>query len=400
MRDFDFYTPTYIHFGADAELAAGAMVRRFGGSHVLLVSGGQSARRSGLLDRVEASLTKEGIACTRFEGAQPNPLLSHAEAGAAAARSAGVDFILAVGGGSVIDTAKAIAHSLANPGTPLWDFWSGKARLTKTTPLGVVLTIPAAGSEMSNSAVLTNAALTVKRGLTTDLNRPAFALMNPALALTLPWYQKACGITDIMLHTMERYFNPYWDNDTTYALAEGLLRTVIENGRALAVDPQNLHAMSEIMWCGSLSHNDLTGLGGQKDFATHQLGMAIGAVYDVAHGATLSATWGSWARYVLPAGPALFARYARNVWGISETEDSAAALAGIRATEDYFSSLGMPVRMGQMEVRGQRLPAFGEKELGELAEVCSFHGSRTIGSFRKLDQADIRRIYEAANQSE
>lgn len=398
MHDFDFYTPTYIHFGHDAELAAGAMVRRFGGSHVLLVSGGQSARRSGLLDRVEASLARESIACTRFEGAQPNPLLTHAQAGVEAARQAGADFILAVGGGSVIDTGKAIAHGLANPGADLWAIWTGKLPLERTTPLGVVLTIPAAGSEMSNSAVLTNAALMTKRGLSTDLNRPKFALIDPALALTLPWYQKACGITDILLHTMERYFNPVWDNDTTYALAEALLRTVIQNGRVLRADPQNLHAMSEITWCGSLSHNDLTGLGGKKDFATHQLGMAIGAVYDVAHGATLSATWGSWARYVLPQGPALFARYARNVWGISEPEENAAALAGIRATEDYFASLGMPIRLGQMELHGQRLPAFGAEALDRLAEVCSFGGTRTIGSFQKLDRVDIRSIYEAANR--
>ncbi len=390
MRAFDFYTPTYIHFGENAELEAGRMVRRFGGSRTLLVSGGQSARRSGLLDRVAAALEAEGVAWTDFPGAQPNPLLSHAEAGVRLGLAKQCDFILAVGGGSAIDTAKAIAHGMAHPDEKLWDVWTGKVSLCKTIPVGVVLTIPAAGSEMSDSAVLTNQALETKRGLNTDYHRPVFALMNPALALDLPWYQKACGVTDIMMHTLDRYFNPVWDNELTDAIAVGLLRTVIANGRALKANPENDHAMSEIMWCGSLSHNNLTGLGGQKDFSTHQLGHAISAAFDVTHGASLSAVWASWARYVMPSLESRFASYARQVWDAQEPYDRRAADLGIDATERFFAELGMPVRLHELEIPVE------EATLEKLANLCSYDGTRVVGTFRKLNQEEILEVYRMA----
>lgn len=238
--------------------------------------------------------------------------------------------------------------------------------------------------------MLTNQALETKRGLNTDYHRPVFALMNPALALDLPWYQKACGITDIMMHTLDRYFNPVWDNELTDAMAVGLLRTVIANGRALKADPENDHAMSEIMWCGSLSHNNLTGLGGQKDFSTHQLGHAISAAFDVTHGASLSAVWASWARYVMPSLESRFASYARQVWDAQEPDDRRAADLGIDATERFFAELGMPVRLHELEIPVE------EATLEKLANLCSYDGTRVVGTFRKLNQEEILEVYRMA----
>ncbi len=391
MHAFEYYTPTKVIFGEGSLEKLPEAVRAHGGSRVLVVYGGQSAKRSGLLDRVEALLTSAGLAFDAVGGVQPNPRLGLAREAVRRAVAFRADLILAVGGGSVIDTAKAVAHGAANPETDIWDFWTGKAALTKTTPVGVVLTIPAAGSEMSDSAVLTDEAALAKRGLNTDLNRPAFALMDPALAATLPPHQAACGVTDIMMHTLERYVNPV-ENDVTDELAEALLRVVIRHGRAVAENPGDTAAMSEIMWAGSLSHNNLTGLGGKKDFSVHQLGQAIGEKFDIYHGETLSAMWGSYARYVAPANYARFARYARNVWGVRETDDRQAALAGIAATEDYFRSLGMPVSMSGLSCGVQDADG-----LADLALRCSRNRGRTIGSFRVLDYDDMLQIFEDAN---
>lgn len=255
MRDFTYYVPTEILFGRGAEADTAKEIRKFGGSRVLVVTGGGSVERSGLLARIERGLDEAGLAHEVFRGAKPNPRLSHAREGVQRALAMKADFILAVGGGSTIDTAKGIAHGAANPGTDIWDFWCGKAALERSTPVGVVLTISAAGSETSNSAVLTNEENGQKRGLGHDLNRPAFAVMDPELTLTLPVYQVACGVVDIMMHTLDRYFNPVWDNDLTDGIAEALLRTVIENGRRAVADKSDYHAMSELMWCGSVSHN-------------------------------------------------------------------------------------------------------------------------------------------------
>ena len=303
------------------------------------------------------------------------------------------DLILAVGGGSVIDTAKAIAHGTANPETDIWEFWMKRAEVKKTLPVGVVLTIPAAGSETSDSAVLTYEEIGQKRGLSTDWNRPAFAVMDPKLAATLPRYQVACGVTDILMHTLERYFNPVPDNEISDAIAEALLRVVIDHGIGVLEDPADLQHMSEIMWCGSLSHNGLTGLGGQKDFGVHQLGHALSAKYDVAHGASLSAVWGSWALAVADSdGYARFARFARKVWDVDEADDQKAAMLGIEKQVDYFRQLGMPVAISQL--------GFGklsEADVEHLTDLCSFGYSRTISTFKKLDADAMRKIYQNAN---
>ena len=331
MHAFQYYVPTEIVFGAGSVSKLPELLKKRKLSRVLVVYGGSSARKSGLLDRVFQLLEKAGVSYQTLGGVQPNPRVALAREGVKLALSFGAELILAVGGGSVIDTCKAIAHGAANPETDLWEFWKKRAVLTRSMPVGVVLTIPAAGSETSDSAVLTNAESGEKRGLNTDLNRPVFAILDPVLAATLPNHQVACGVSDILMHTMDRYFNPVTDNDLTDELAEALLRVVLRNGPAAVQDPHDETAMSEIMWAGSLSHNGLTGLGGNKDFAPHQLGHALSEKFDVYHGESLTAIWSSWARYVLDTDVSRFARFARNVWGVEAADDKEAALAGIAA---------------------------------------------------------------------
>ena len=359
MHEFEYYTPTKVIFGEGSLEKLPQAVKGCGASRVLVVYGGMSAKKSGLLDRVEALLTDAGLAFEAIGGVQPNPRLALAREGVKRAIAFGAELILAVGGGSVIDTAKAVAHGAANPETDIWEFWSGRAKVTKTTPVGVVLTIPAAGSEMSDSAVLTDAEAKVKRGLNTDLNRPAFALMDPALAATLPRRQVACGVTDIMMHTLERYVNPL-ENDLTDEIAEALLRVVIRHGKAVVENPASMADMSE--------------------------------KFDIIHGESLSAMWASYARYVAPSNYARFAQYARKVWGVTEANDERAALAGIAATEDYFRSLGMPVCIAQLPCGAQ-----DEAGLEDLALRCSRDRSRTIGTFRVLNYDDMLKIYQQAN---
>ena len=307
----NYYVCRQRYFGKDTERECGKMVKRHGGKKVLIVYGGGSVRHSGLLERVEHSLEEEGISYVECGGVTPNPRLSFAEMGVKKGIEEGVDFILAVGGGSTIDAAKAIAHGTANPGVSLWDIWTKKESLTKTLKVGAVLTISAAGSETSDSAVLTNEATGKKLGLGTELNRPVFAIMNPELTYTLPKYQIGCGIADIMMHTLERYFIPDQKNRMTDEIAEGLLRTVIDSGRMAMKRSDDYDAMSELMWCGSLSHNNLTGLGREKDFSVHKLGHALSARFDCAHGATLASVWGAWAWYVWERDIARFAHYAK-----------------------------------------------------------------------------------------
>ena len=277
-----------------------------------------------------------------FAGFSPNPDVEEVNRLGEHLRKEKIDFIVALGGGSVIDTSKAVAHGTANPDTDIWEFWSKKQTVKKSLPVGVVLTLAAAGSETSDSAVLTNEETKIKRGLSTDFNRPAFAIMNPELTYTLPKYQVGCGIVDIMMHTLDRYFTQTENNELTDEIAEGLLRTVIRNGAVAIKDSHDYNAMSEIMWAGSLSHNGITGLGAEKDFAVHQLGHELSAKFDIAHGASLSTVWGAWAAYVYDAKPARFAQYARRVWNVEEADDVKAAQEGIRKTVTYFASLNMP----------------------------------------------------------
>ena len=393
MQSFQYYIKTDVVFGEGSVCRTAELVKKHGGSRVLVVYGGGSAKRSGLLDRVFALLDEALIPYDSIGGVQPNPRVELAREGVKRAVEFRADLILAVGGGSVIDTAKAIAHGAANPETDIWEFWKRREVLTRSTPVGVILTIPASGSETSDSAVLTNEQECEKRGLNTDLNRPAFAILDPKLAMTLPPRQVSCGVTDILMHTLDRYFTPADDNELTDALAEALLRVVIRNGPKVVENENDLHAMSEIMWCGSVSHNGLTGLGAPREFTTHQLGHALSEKFDAIHGETLSAMWGSWARYVWETKPARFARFARNVWDVDDVDADEAAMLGIEATENFFRSLHMPVSLGELKDVG----AQSEEGLQELALRCSYQKTRTIGSFRVLGYDEMLEIYRLAN---
>ena len=327
MQNFTFKCPTDIVFGKDAELQVGKKIKEYGGSHVFIVYGGGSVVRTGLLSRVERVLTESGIAFTVRGGVKPNPLVSHARDGVREAISFGADFILAVGGGSVIDTAKAIAHGVANPETDIWDFWCGRAKLTKTTPVAVVLTLAAAGSETSDSAVLTNEEMGVKGGINTPFNRPTLAFMNPELTYTVPKKQLVAGISDILMHTLERYFTKFSGNEFTDLVAEALIKDVVKSARVAVKDQRSYEAMSEIMWCSSVSHSNFTELGRGKDFSVHKLGHELSARFDATHGASLTSLWGSWAQYVDQDDTARFAQFAERIFGIEASAGTAAERA-------------------------------------------------------------------------
>lgn len=392
MQKFVQYMPTKIVFGKEAEKETGKLVKEYGSSKVLLVYGGGSAVKSGLLGRIKDSLDTEGISYQELSGVQPNPRLSLAREGVQKAIDFQAELILAVGGGSVIDTAKAIAVGAANPGLDIWDVWMGKASVTEAKPVGAVLTISAAGSEMSDSAVITNGETGKKAGFNSDIVRPKFALMNPELTYTLPKYQLSCGIVDILMHTLERYFTPVSGNQLTDEIAEGLMRTLIENGKIAFGNQEDYDAMSEIMWCGSLSHNNLTGLGRPKDFACHKLGHEIGGMFDEAHGATLSAVWGSWARYVYKLDTARFARYGRKVWKIEDKGEEETAVLAIEATEEFFRFLHMPTCIGEMKIG-----VLSDDILRKMAGSATKGDTVKLGCFKKLGAQEMYEIYKAAN---
>lgn len=392
MEKFIYYAPTEVVFGKKTELEVGNLVKKYDGTKVLIVYGGGSIVKNGLLERVETTLKTSGISVVLWGGVKPNPRLSHAKAGVELAIKEQVDFILAVGGGSAIDTAKGIAHGTANPDADLWDIWTKRIPIEKSLPIGVILTISAAGSEMSDSAVLTNEEIGKKSGFGTPLNRPKFTIMNPELTFTLSKYQIACGIADIMMHTLERYFIPNQNNRLTDEIAEGVLRTVIDNGRIAVQNPTDYGAMSEIMWCGSLSHNDLTGLGRGKDFCVHKFGHALSAKFDVAHGASLTTIWGHWANYVYENDLERFKHYAKAVWGI-ETEDAkCAAEEAIERTVAYFKEIGMPTRLSELGVG-----ILDEETLKALSLDATMEGTVELSFIRKLGVDDVYRIFEMAN---
>ncbi|MCL2068383.1 MAG: iron-containing alcohol dehydrogenase [Oscillospiraceae bacterium] len=395
MHSFDFYSPTKVVFGKDTELRTGSEIKSFGGSRVFCIYGG-SSKKSGLLDRVVKTMDEQGLTYELCTGVVPNPLLSFARDAVKKAIAFGADFVLAVGGGSVIDTAKAVADGAANPDTDIWDFWSGKEKVTKALPVGVVLTISAAGSETSSSSVLTNEEIGSKRGLGSDFHRPRFAILNPELTYTLPLYQISCGIVDILMHTLDRYLAPTKGNEVTDEIAEGVLRTAFKYGKIAMQNPADYAAASELMWAGSLSHNGITGLGMATDFAPHQLGHELSAKYGVAHGASLSAVWGAWASYACNSDAAIerFAQYGRKVWGITAGADNEAAKAAIEATVRYFRDINMPTCFGEVKEMG----VISDKELNEMADSCTYQGARkTIGSLRVLDRSGIYEVYKLAN---
>lgn len=392
MAGFTYYTPTKVVFGKETEQQTGELVKAAGAKKVLIHYGSGSVIRSGLLDRVKETLCKEEIEYVELGGVVPNPRLSLVYEGIELAKREGVDFILAVGGGSVIDSAKAIGYGVANEGD-VWDFYDRKRTADACVPIGVILTIAATGSEMSDSSVITKEEGWVKRGYNSDLCRPVFAIMNPELTMTLPDYQTACGCADILMHTMERYFTNGDQMEITDSMAEALLRTVMKNALILVNEPDNYDARAEIMWAGSLSHNGLTGCGStDKDFATHGLEHEIGGMFDVAHGAGLTAIWGSWARYVYRDCLHRFSRFAVNVMQIDpkDKKEEMVALEGIAAMEAFFRKINLPVTMKELGIE------LTDEQIEELARKCSVACGGKKGSAKVLKESDMKIIYEMA----
>lgn len=391
--DFTLYTPTKVVFGRKTEEKTGELVRAFGGTRVLIHFGGGSVIRSGLLDRVKASLDRAGLFHVELGGVVPNPLLEKVYEGVELAKANGVDFVLAVGGGSVIDSSKAIAYALAEPEYDVKDLYEHTRKAKKSLPVGAVLTIAAAGSEMSDSSVISYE--DKKRGYNDDLCRPKFAIMNPELTVTLPDYQTCAGCSDILMHTMERYFTNGNKMEITDAIAEGLLRTVMKYASILHQDPSDYNARAEIMWASSLSHNGLTGCGNDSnDFASHRLEHELGAMYGVTHGAGLTAVWPAWARYVYRNCLPRFVRFATNVMCVEPgATDEETALKGIAAMESFFRSIGMPVTL--KELLG-KVPS--EEEILLLSKNCKAAVGGRVGSAMSLDEEDMANIYRMARE--
>ena len=391
MYNFNYYTPTKVVFGKDTENQVADLIKEFGGKKILIHYGGGSVIRTGLMKRVTDILDANGIEYIMLGGAVPNPHLGLVYEGIELCKKEGVDFILAVGGGSAIDSAKAIGYGVTNEGD-VWDFYDYKRKATACLPIGVILTLSATGSEMSDSSVITKEEGLVKRGYSSDYSRPKFAIMNPVLTMTLPDYQTACGCTDIMMHTMERYFTNGGNMEITDSLAEGLLRTVMNNAKILAKDPHNYDARAEVMWAGSLAHNGLTGCGNDGgDWMTHKLEHELGGLYDVAHGAGLAAIWGSWARYCLASCLPRFKKFAIDVMGVEATgTDEEIAIKGIEAMEDFYREIKMPTNLRELGVNAT------DEDLVEMAHKCAVGVGGAMGSAKMLDEAAMLEIFRMA----
>lgn len=391
MENFTYYTPTKVVFGKDTEQQAGQLIREQNCSKVLIHYGSGSVVRSGLLDRIKASLDKASISYVELGGVVPNPRLSLVYEGIDLCKKENVDFILAVGGGSVIDSAKAIGYGVYNGGD-VWDFYDFKRQAEGCLPIGTVLTIAAAGSEMSGSSVITKEEGQIKRGYSSNFSRAKFAIMNPELTMTLPAYQTASGCVDILMHTMERYFNQSENMKLTDSISEALMRTVLKNAVILKDEPYNYNARAEIMWAGSLSHNGLTGCGTDGgDWATHKMEHEVGGLFDVAHGAGLSALWGSWARFVLDANPKRFAQFAVNVLSVTPlNSDTETALKGIEAMEEFYHNIDMPTSLTELGISPS------SEQISIMAEKCDISTHHNTGTVKHLSVDDMIAIYTSA----
>ena len=389
MLNFEFCSPTKFVFGRDTQKQVGALVKEFGGSRVLVVYGGGSVVRSGLLAQVLASLDAEGLFHMELGGVKPNPRDDLVYEGIAICKENGIEFVLPVGGGSAIDTAKAIADGALYDGD-FWDFYARKAVVTKALPHGCVLTIPAAGSEGSNSSVITKIEGNLKRGLGTEFHRPRFAVMNPELTFTLPRYQLACGVTDMMAHIMERYFTNTPDVALTDRLAEALLVSIKEAAPVAMADDHDYESHATLMWAGMLAHNNSVGVGREQDWASHHMGHEISAKYDTAHGASLAVMFPAWMRYVYKHDVKRFVRFATRVWDIDPAgkTDEAIALEGIQAMQNFFVSLGMPATLEQAGGRREDIPYMAANVI-----------NGKTGNFIQLFPPQIEEVYALACES-
>lgn len=387
MNNFTFYSPTYFVFGKDKENAVGKYVKRFGGSKVLIHYGGGSVVRTGLLGRVKASLEADGIAYVELGGVQPNPRSGLVYEGIDLCRREGVDFILAVGGGSTIDSAKAIAAGVVYDGD-FWDFYMGKP-VTEALPVGTILTIAAAGSEGSPDSVITKEEGMLKRGASGEAYRPVFSILNPALTQTLPAYQTACGVTDIMAHLFERYFTNTQDVEVTDRVIEALLMTMINEAPKVIANPDDYQARANIMWAGMMAHNNCCGVGREQDWASHDMEHELSALYDCAHGAGLAVVFPAWMEYTMQHDVMRFAQVAHRVWGcdMDFQHPERTAKAGIEAFRNFLRSIGMPQTM--TELGGK------EEDIPYLAHTAAYgnEGDGSLGRFVELKEEDIANIY-------
>ena len=388
MLDFTYYTPTKIHFGKDKHKNVGEIIKGYGFKKIMMQYGKGSIKKSGLYDDVMASLANAGIEVVELGGVEPNPKLSFVYRAIELARRESVELILSVGGGSVLDSSKATACGVKYDGD-VWDLFERKAVAKCALPVGCILTHSAAGSEMSASCVITNMEINMKRGMSCDANRCLFSILNPELTYTVSKYQTACGIVDIMAHTMERYFTVCPDTPLTDRIAEGLLKSVVEAGCVAIKNPNDYNARATIMWASSLSHNDLTSSGRENALAVHQLEHALSGEYDeVAHGAGLAVLFPAWARLAYKENPARFAQFARAVFGICEKYDETAAVMGIDALSAFYKDIGMP----------QKISEFGvpKDAIDRLAELCTFGKTRVVKSLIPLDYDKIKEVFYLA----
>ncbi len=388
MDNFTFYAPTYFDFGRGAEAHVAELVRRFGGSRVLLHYGGGSIKKSGLYDRVKSVLSEAGLFAAELGGVKPNPRSGLVYEGIELCRKENIDFILAVGGGSTIDSSKAIAAGSLYDGDFL-DFYHGKAKIERALPIGTILTIAAAGSEGSPNTVITDEATLLKKGTKSDVLRPKFSILNPELTCTLPAYQTAAGATDMIAHVCERYFSNTEETEITDRLCEAVMKTVIYEAPRAIREPDNYEARANLMWAGMLAHNNSCGVGRVQDWASHHIEHELSALYDVTHGAGLAVIMPKWMRYVLEINPDKCVLFATRVWDIPLNEENPreTALAGIEAFEAFLREIGMPSSFAEIGARAEDIPLMADKLLG---------GRKTEGNYVKLKRDDVIKIYENA----
>ena len=394
MKDFTYRLPTRFVFGHGAEKKAGEELAALGATRVLIHYGGGSAVKSGLIGRLEEDLRAHGMTVLTLSGAKPNPRDDMVYEGIEMVRREKIDFILAVGGGSAIDSTKAIAHGACYDGD-FWDFFCGKAKVERTMPFGCVLTTSAAGSESSNSCVIMQESTLIKRGLSTELNRPLIAFMNPELAMTVPKYQIASGATDILAHIMERYFTCETEVDLTDRLCEAAMQAVIRAVRIAVKDPMNYDAQAQLMWGGTIAHNETVGVGRVGDFGSHQIEHELSALYDVAHGAGLAVVFPAWLRFQMtkPEHVMRIAQFANRVYGVSMNFENPAetALRGIEAHESFLREIGMPLTLKELGARSEDIPALA-------AKTKRNPGTDTTGRAWPVNGVEIEEILRIADR--
>ena len=390
MQNFEFYSPTKMIFGADTQATLSKHIADFGGSRILLHYGGNSALKSGLIDELRNQLKTANIHFVELGGVLPNPRLKLVREGIDLCRIHNLDMIIAVGGGSVIDSAKAIGVGVKYTAGDVWDLFTQKATPTDCLPIGCILTIASAGSESSKSCVIRNEDEPTKRGILTDIIRPKFAILNPELTYGLSPFQLACGISDIIMHTLDRYFTDATATDITDRISEGLISTVMAHGTVVMKDPEHYPSHANIMWAGSLSHNTLTGLGKPFDFSVHALERGVSGGFDTAHAAGLTALWGHWARFVYKDNLMKFCQFAVNVHGVEMDFENPekTAMLGIEKMEAFFKSINMPTTLRKL-MADSLLTA---KNIDAIANYATANGTVTVGTFRKLNKSEVIKI--------